>query len=86
MMTIHEKILLVDDDPDHLSLVEKYSAALGIDFIAVSSALDAVRSLQENNIGAMVTDLVMPIMDGMELLKHPKAHHPGVEVLCHDRL
>ena len=75
------KILLVDDDPDHLSLVERYASVLGIPFRAVTSAQDAVKCLEEETFDAMVTDMVMPGMDGMELLVHTKEHHPGVDVI-----
>lgn len=75
------KILLVDDDPDHLSIVERYTSSMGLPSLAVSSAHDAVKCLQDHSFEAMVTDLVMPVMDGMELLRYTRAHHPQVEVM-----
>ena len=80
-MTVKPKILLVDDDPDHLSLVERYTSALGLPFRATASAIEAVRHLQEESFDVMVTDMVMPDMDGMELLLHSREHHPGVDVI-----
>jgi len=80
-MNMQQKILLVDDDPEHLGLVERYTASLGFSFVAVPSALDAMQCLLENTFDAMVTDMVMPVVDGMELLRHAREHYPGVDVI-----
>ncbi len=80
-MTMPAKILLVDDDPDHLGIVECYTSSLGIPYRAVPSALDAVRYLREESYDLLLSDLVMPDMDGMELLRHAREHHPGVDVI-----
>lgn len=80
-MNPSKKILLVDDDLDYLALVERFTSALGYSFVAAPSALDAMKSLKNNTIEVMVTDLAMPTMDGMELLAYTKTHHPGVDVI-----
>ena len=80
-MNMTGTILLVDDDPDHLSIVERYTSSLGIPFLAVSSAREAVECLRDKTFDVIVTDLVMPDMDGMELLRYATKHHPGVEVM-----
>ena len=80
-MTIQQNILLVDDDPDHLSIVERYTSSMGIPCCAVPSAHDAVKSLRDNTFEAMITDMAMPVIDGMELLRHTKEHHPEIDVI-----
>ena len=80
-MDIDEKILLVDDDSDHLSIVERYTKALGYPCRAVTSSLEAMQYLQAESYAVLVTDMVMPEMNGMELLKHSKEHHPGIDVI-----
>lgn len=81
MNNLQQQVLLVDDDPEHLSLVERYTSALGVGFVAVSSALDAMKCLQESTFDVIVTDMVMPVLDGIELLRYTRAHHPGVDVI-----
>lgn len=81
MNNLQQQVLLVDDDPEHLSLVERYTSALGVGFVAVSSALDAMKCLQESTFDVIVTDMVMPVLDGRELLRYARAHHPGVDVI-----
>jgi signal transduction histidine kinase len=78
---VDEQILIVDDDCDHLGLVERYVSAYGVESVAVTSGLEAIRFLATNPISIMVTDMVMPEMDGMQLLLHTKEHFPDIDVI-----
>lgn len=68
------RILIVDDEPkvaffsqQHLALVdENYQAK------AVNSGMAALEELQQYHYDLMITDLRMPKMDGIELLRHVK--------------
>jgi len=76
-----KKILLVDDDPDHLALVGRYTESLGLSFRLAASGNEAVQLLREEAFGVVMTDMVMPGMDGMELLLHSRQEHPEVAVI-----
>lgn len=76
-----EQILIVDDDPDHLSLVECYVSSYGLPHKSAESGIKAIEHLKTGNISVLVTDMVMPGMDGMELLKYTKKHHPETDVI-----
>ena len=70
-----EKILMVDDDPDILSA---YKRSLHKKFkieTAVGPEL-ALEALQDNSYAVVVSDLKMPVMDGIEFLKKVKEHAP----------
>ena len=75
------KILIVDDDQNHLSLVERYVSTFGLPYTSANSATIATELLKTENISIVVTDMVMPIMDGMELLKHTKQYYKDVDVI-----
>jgi CheY-like chemotaxis protein len=68
------KILIVEDDPDVLTLESRLLATLG----AVQIARDGVEALAVIERGFMpdvvVTDVMMPRMDGLELAKRLKAN------------
>jgi two-component system response regulator AtoC len=53
----------------------------GYDVEAVPSGTEALKALRENHVDVVVTDLRMPGIDGMELLKHVALEHPGVPVI-----
>jgi two-component system response regulator HydG len=74
-------ILVVDDDRANLESVEKIFAREGY---RVSSAVDgpqALALLRKEPVHIMLTDLMMPGMNGVELLKAAKAVAPEVEVI-----
>lgn len=62
------KILLVDDDPDFNQTLKEWLQAKGYE---VLTALDGERGLklaQTENPDLIITDVVMPNMDGFEML------------------
>jgi two-component system response regulator HydG len=62
------RVLVVDDDPE---LAETLAEGLGerdLDAIACSSSTEASERLKAGDIDALVTDLRMPKVDGMQLL------------------
>ncbi|MCB2183627.1 MAG: response regulator [Desulfobulbaceae bacterium] len=77
----NEIVLVVDDDPEHLSLVERYVSSFGLQCKSAGSGFEAIENLKTENISLVVTDMVMPGMDGMELLKKIKRHHPHIDVI-----
>lgn len=64
------KILLVDDVEMNLHMLEKI-IRIDFDVIMARNGIEALKKLDENsNIVAVVTDIQMPEMDGIELIKH----------------
>jgi DNA-binding response OmpR family regulator len=75
------RIMIVDDDEFILEILEKIVRREGYDVTAVRSANDALTRLEEDNIEVVISDIVMPEMDGMELLKEVKAKFPKTLML-----
>ncbi len=75
------KLLIVDDDHDHLSLVERYASSYGVQYKSAKNGAEAVECLKADDFSIVVTDMVMPEMDGMQLLKYTQKHHPGTDVI-----
>jgi len=63
------QILLVDDDKNLLRVLTYQIQQSGFDVVPVTSALQALKLLEEKPIGLVLTDLRMPEMDGLELLR-----------------
>jgi len=63
-------ILLVDDDPGTLTLLEETLRAAGYETQSVRSGARALEVLSSKLISAVLLDLLMPGMDGFEVIRH----------------
>ena len=76
-----EKVLLVDDEEDFLEVMGERLAARGIDVTTSISAEDALDHIDKDIFDAVILDLQMPGMDGMDALKKIKQRHPEIQVI-----
>lgn len=67
------KILIVDDDKTTRKLLSFYLKGSGFEVVTAENGLDALEKLGMNDINLVMTDLNMPYMDGIELVKTLKA-------------
>jgi CheY-like chemotaxis protein len=63
-------ILLVDDDPRALELLEETLRSAGYETESVRSGIRALEVLSSKLVSAVVLDLLMPGMDGFEVIRH----------------
>jgi len=75
------QILLVDDEKVARALYADFLTGAGHQVTPASSMADAQTALTAQRFDLVVTDLIFPESDGMELLQFVKSQHPGVEVL-----
>jgi CheY-like chemotaxis protein len=73
-------ILLVDDDPRTLELVEESLRATGYATHSVQSGARALEVLKSKSVGAVLLDLLMPEMDGFQVIRHVR-QEPGLRDL-----
>jgi len=76
-----DKVLLVDDEVDFLEIMEERLTARGIDVVTSDSAEDALKRIETDIFDAVILDLQMPGMNGIEALKQIKARHPEIQVI-----
>jgi signal transduction histidine kinase/CheY-like chemotaxis protein len=62
-------LLVVDDEPDSLELVQQVLADSGARIVSATSAGDALRALERHRPDLLVSDIGMPLMDGFELIR-----------------
>ncbi|MFP2910980.1 diguanylate cyclase [Pyxidicoccus sp. 3LFB2] len=75
------RILLVDDEKIARTLYGDYLTAVGHVVTAVGTLQEAREVLAADRFDAVVTDLILPGGDGMEVLRYVRERHPGVEVV-----
>lgn len=75
------RILAVDDQPYFRAFVEGMLTEEGYEVRTASSGADALRWLERERFDVVLTDLVMPEMDGSELVRRIREREPGQEVV-----
>jgi DNA-binding NtrC family response regulator len=78
---MEEKVLLVDDEKDFLDALGERMANRGMNVSTTTSAKEAVKKVAEESYDAIVLDLQMPEMDGIEALKAIKKINPDMQVI-----
>jgi len=64
------KILVVDDEPSILNLVTSYLKAEGYEIFTASDGLAALKAAKAYHPDLVVLDIMLPGMDGLEVLTH----------------
>ena len=75
------RILIVDDEE---IVIRSCRRILGDSMYVVDSAHDgqeALRKVDETEYDLIILDIMMPGIDGLEVLQHVKERHPGVDVI-----
>jgi two-component system response regulator GlrR len=75
------EILLVDDDPDLLKLISLRLASAGYRVRTAESGETALAALAIARPGAVITDMRMPGIDGMQLFEAVHRQHPALPVI-----
>ena len=75
-----KKILIVDNEEDQLKIMKTILVKLGYEIISAISAEEAEAFFQNQNFDLVITDLIMPEMDGIELCEKLKKISPNTPV------
>src|SRR5262245_51223514 len=75
------RILIVDDDPGTLQSLARAFALEGYTALTAASAARALERLETESVDAILSDVVMPEMDGLALLQRLRERAPDVPVV-----
>ncbi len=75
------KVMIVDDEIDFLETLIKRIKKRHVDVTGVTSGEKALAELERSQVDVVVLDVKMPGMDGIDVLKAIKTHHPLIEVI-----
>ena len=76
-----EVILIVDDYPDIVKLLQEFLQDQGLPTITAGSAHELHQALQDNNVALTVLDIGLPDGSGIDLLPELKKHFPDMSVI-----
>jgi len=74
-------VIVVDDDPVVLMSSSMLLSENGFSVFAHNNADEAVAKLKENNVSAVLTDVQMPGLTGLEFLRIIRTVNPGIPVI-----
>jgi len=81
MVKIPTRILLVDDEKDFVEMLSLRLTAVGEKVTPAYNGRECLEILEKMPIDAVILDIKMPGMDGIETLKEIKRRFPLVEVI-----
>jgi len=75
------KILIVDDDPQVQILIKSLVEMKGHESVPAETGAKALELIRQNAFDLIITDLRMPQMNGLELLREVKSLQPSLPVI-----
>jgi DNA-binding NtrC family response regulator len=76
-----EKVLIVDDDKAFLQILAERMQNRGMEVSTAESAAEALKMLEKESYDAVLLDLMMPEMGGIEALQVMRKKQPEVQVI-----
>ncbi|MFO7965209.1 MAG: response regulator [Desulfobacterales bacterium] len=76
-----EKILLIDDEKEFVETLAQRMETRGMNVTATVSPKEALDIVGSESFDAVVLDLQMPEMDGLEVLKILKKTQPDIQII-----
>jgi len=76
-----EKVLIVDDDKAFLAILSERMQNRGMEVSTAESAAEALQMLEKESFDAVLLDLMMPEMVGIEALQVMRKKQPEVQVI-----
>jgi CheY-like chemotaxis protein len=80
--TTSAAVLVVDDDEVMRDLLRRVLERSGFAVMTASDGRDGVESLKRHNVDVTITDIVMPVMDGIEMIRSLIAERPNIRIIA----
>ncbi len=76
-----QRILVVDDAPVTLELIRRQLQAAGYQVLTASGVDEAMDLLQQEKVDLVITDMKMPKISGIDLVRHLHQNHSDIGVM-----
>jgi len=74
-------LLIVDDEAENRKMLSRYFRFEGYTVVTASDGLDALEKFEDNRFDVVISDIMMPKMNGIDLLKELRQQYPMVHVI-----
>jgi len=75
-------ILVIEDDPDVLSIIIKHLKLSGFKVITASDGMEGLKRLESGGYDLVITDIVMPYVSGVGVVTALKEKNPDIPVIA----
>jgi DNA-binding response OmpR family regulator len=76
------RIIVIDDDPEMRSLLQETLLSAGYDVFAADEGRLGLAFSRTAPVNLLITDLVMPGMEGMETIRKFRREFPGIPIIA----
>jgi len=80
LLAMH-RIILAEDDESMRGFLERALVRAGYDVVSFNNGSDAFERLKEEPFALLLTDIVMPRMDGIELARRASELDPDLKIM-----
>ncbi len=76
------KILVIDDSRSIINILDNYLSYEGYEVITAENGDKGIRLIEKYKPDLVVTDIIMPEKDGVEVTMYLKLYHPEIKVVA----
>ena len=76
------RILVIDDEYDIRIALRKMLEYAGYEVIEASNGREGIQVFTQNAVDLIITDILMPEKDGVEILRELRADYPSVKIIA----
>jgi len=76
------RILIIDDDDTIRRMLAKTLTRAGYDVLGAADGDEGLKQFRENEIDLVITDLIMPEKEGIEIIMELKTGFPDVKIIA----
>ena len=75
-------IVIIDDDLEFRETFREVLELAGFEVVAVENGVAALVVLEQHAVSMVITDILMPGMDGIDVIHSIRRHNPSIKVIA----
>ncbi|MBI5068184.1 MAG: sigma-54-dependent Fis family transcriptional regulator [Deltaproteobacteria bacterium] len=75
------RVLVIEDDQEFLQIVSRLLTRAGCEVVSVADSVGGLAAAADPGLDVVVSDIEMPNLSGLDLLREIRVRHPGLEVV-----
>jgi CheY-like chemotaxis protein len=76
------RVLIIDDDETIRSVFSRFLTGKGFEVVVAADGRQGLRSLEEQSVDLVITDIMMPETDGLEVVMAIRGKEPSIPVIA----